>query len=110
MALDTATCTMSDVIERSIAMHPTLFGEALASVAATHLQAAVSVPHHREASGIAKRMHGEAYEMAQCLLVGDGFEPAHLSLSHRIIAFGVACRLQCIPHHVASSIAGRKDA
>jgi len=100
---DIQTMTAVDIIARSIAMHPTLFLEALQArawddsrYAATHDNAAIkravlaSFNASMRACDMvrAENPHGFACDM------GAG-----------IIALGIACKLQCLPPHIRTQAA-----
>jgi hypothetical protein len=80
------TFTIDQVIARSIALHPTLFAEAIGKVADVHL-GFVMVTHDREASRIAE---GMATKLAGVAGVPDDF-------GLRIMLLDTARKLQCLP-------------
>lgn len=106
MQIDFMTATMQDVIARSAAMHPSLMADALRNVASVHSQAAETMRYDRSVQ-TAKDMAKAARDMARTLADTGSLDPAGLSFSETVIAFGVACRLQCVPHNVALDIAAR---
>lgn len=99
------TQSATDIIQRSIELHPSLFIEALK----TRAQEDYTFADQR--SGAAARAgyaSAKAAELAASALEHDedasAFAMASM-MSAGIIALGVACRLQCLPHHVRTAAA-----
>lgn len=99
------TCKMDDVIARSLAMHPSLLGEAIANAAKVHGQARDTMVSG-ETRRIAADMATLAWKMVLDIRTDDLF-PCELDFSSRIIAFTAAARLNCLSHLVAADIAAR---
>jgi aminoglycoside N3'-acetyltransferase len=103
-----ATCTLEDVIERSATCHPGLFADTLREQARTHISAYSSIAaYDRHAGNVAANMASDCNTMAE-RLASDG-DIGELTFGQRIIAFGIAARLQCVPHAAQRDIARRDD-
>lgn len=101
------TCSMDDVIARSIALHPSLLAERLRDVATIHSKAA------REMLGDLER--GTAIKMANdCRSAASSVEHlghfVNATFGQRLQAFSAAARLQCLTLSQAQAIAARDDA
>jgi hypothetical protein len=105
--IDFNTCTMADVIARSLLLHPSLFAETLERVARTHREASYSLRFDSKAADIAARMARECEFMADDISTGRGLNS--LEFGETIQAFGVACKLQCISPGLGQEIAARAD-
>jgi hypothetical protein len=71
--MDDYGTTMSDVILRSIAMHPSLLAEHMRAIAKTHAAAAGAMVHDAYAANIARTMSADAIASADA-----GEEPPQL--------------------------------
>lgn len=105
-AIDLPTCNMNDIIQRSYVCHPTMFTEALQDAATTHREAARIMRYASKARQTAIDMAVDLDAVVQSVNYQD-LSTENLTFSQRIMAFGVACRLQCIPHSSALDIAAR---
>lgn len=107
--IDFLTCTMDDVIARSILMHSSMLTDMLRSAARTHAEASRTMVDG-PAVRMAREMATEAMEVAQRIDTGllASADDCHcLTFSQRIIAFGAAYKLQCVPMSLALEIAAR---
>jgi hypothetical protein len=86
--------TMTEVIARSIMLHPTLFADACAHVAGIH-RGFVQVTHDRVASRIASDMAAKLTGFARALRDGTATVPDVFGL--QVMTFSIASRLQCLP-------------
>lgn len=107
--IDFLTCTMDDVIARSILLHPTMLQDALTKAYRAHLDAATTMVDG-PACRMAHEMSVTALEVrariASGLLASAG--DCHcLTFSQRMLAFGAAYKLQCLPYATAMDIATR---
>ena len=107
--IDFTTCTMNDVIDRSITCHPSLYVEKLRSIRDIHLNHAL-VTLNRNAARIARNMAADAEHVA--MMVQDGFEGAAWcvpsdNLSAKLVAFQAAAALQCLSRSQMLDIAER---
>lgn len=103
------TCTMDDVIARSILMHSSMLTDMLRSAARTHAEASRTMVDG-PAVRMAREMAIEAGEVAQRVdtgLLASAADCACLTFSQRMIAFGAAYKLQCVPMSLALEIAAR---
>ena len=96
--------TASEIISRSIAMHPSLFREALIRQADMHDDYARVSQHNRRAQ------QGAESSRAACLRAYDavGAEDVDAILADcgtMVIALNVAGKLQCLPRHTISQAA-----
>ena len=92
-----------DIIARSIAMHPSLFLEALQTRAWEDSRYAAT----RESETIKKSVLA-SFEatMRSCDYVkSDESAPFKSDMSAGIIALNIACKLQCLPAHVRTQAA-----
>lgn len=107
--IDFLTCTMDDVIARSILLHPTMLTDMLRSAARTHAEASGTMLDG-PAVRMAREMATEAGEVAlrvETGLLASAGDCHCLTFSQRIIAFGAAYKLQCVPMSLALEIAAR---
>jgi hypothetical protein len=103
--IDYLTCSMDDVINRSLLMHPSVFGDALAAVAKIHRQARDTVLTGKSRM-VADDMCLKAWAMFKAIQDGE-LVAADLDLSSRLMAFSAAAKLNCLSFNVAHSIAAR---
>jgi hypothetical protein len=113
MEIDYNTCSMDDVIRRSILLHPLLFASAMRDVSRIHQHAAGTLSYRdTEAKRIAIRMCDDACNVANAIdgidHAGIGTDPAGWSFSARIMAFSAAARLNCLSFANAQYIAARE--
>lgn len=99
--------TMADVIRRSIVCHPGLFAEVLQKVAKTHGDYALTT-HNKLAAQSASSMEAATLFAIECIERADGADLCR-NFSARIIAFGAASKLQCLPQHMQTEIAERES-
>jgi hypothetical protein len=104
--MDDYGITMSDVILRSIAMHPVLLAEQMRAIAKTHAAAACAMVHDAYAANIARNMSADAIASADAIEAGE-LDPDTLTLRARIQLFSVAAKLLLIPIAVQKQIAAR---
>ena len=92
-----------DIIARSIAMHPSLFVEALQTRAYEDARYAVT----RESETIKKSVSASfAAAMRACDYVkAEESMPFKSDMSAGIIALNIACKLQCLPAHIRTQAA-----
>jgi hypothetical protein len=111
-AIDFNTCTIDDVIARSITCHPTMLADTLRANARAHFNARDTM-HDREAQQAAQRS-GQQCRVVACIIEHAAVievEPIErMSFGERLAAFSAAARLQCLPHSVSSAICARDDA
>ncbi len=107
--IDLNTCTMRNVVQRSCEMHPTLFAEACDAAARVHVDYANLGTTRSDTARIASIMAGELRTIARAAEVGS-LQVHLLTVSQVVQAFHLACRLQCIPRHIAQAIAAREPA
>lgn len=104
--------TVAEIINQSIAMHPTLYAEALTNVAHEH-RAYAHKTHNLIAHRTAMRLAAAAFEAAS-MVRNDQDAMAMLESKHGmdnwLTALNVAARLQCIPHHVVADAVEHVDA
>ena len=105
---DILTATPRDVIRRSMAMHPTLFAEAMEAAARTHGQYAASPIADRRAARIAAGCHDDCTQVADWIR-DDDLAAIMAELRFWIPALNVAFRLQCIPASYHGAIACRAE-
>jgi hypothetical protein len=106
--IDLNTASLDDVITRSFVCHPTLFRDSMLEVAKIHW-AHSSESRDKTSARIALDMASDLRRMADDINM-DNFDVESLAFGERIQAFGVACKLQLVPHAVANEIAKRDDA
>lgn len=107
--IDFLTCSMDDVIERSIVCHPSLLIDSMVGVADIH-DASAAHMYDATAKRIARQMADDCKNAA--LLIRDEGKGA-LSLftfSQRIQVFHQAARAQCINRALEHEIAARAGA
>lgn len=106
--IDFSTCTIDDVIERSIVCHPTLLIDSMISVAGIH-DASAAHMYDATAKRIARGMAVAAQNAA--LLIRDMGKDAVplLSFGQRIQVFHQASKAQCLPRSVVNDIVARED-
>jgi hypothetical protein len=104
--MDTYDITMSDVIARSIAMHPTLLADAMRAIAKIHSDAALAMTHDAYAANIARGMAASARASAEALKAGE-LDIDGLTLRACVQLFSAAARLLLIPIATQKSIAAR---
>jgi hypothetical protein len=100
------TYDITDVIARSIAMHPSLLAEYMRAIAKIHGDAAREMTHDAYAANIARTMSADAIASADAIESGTRDIDA-LSLRARIQAFSAAAKLLLIPMSVQKQIAAR---
>lgn len=100
------TCTLRDVIARSVACHPSVFCGALLDRAEVHARSAAAM-HDSEARHISADIARAANVAAVGAEQGD---TDAIVESFLYGAFIVACRLQLIPLHVRVGIVERCEA
>lgn len=106
MTIDYMTATPREVIARSIAMHPSLYADAMRDAAKTHRHYAASV-HRADVASIAKRL-ALACELAADKIEADDVEAIlFIGADCWISALNVACKLQCVPPSLRGDIAAR---
>jgi hypothetical protein len=103
--IDFNTCTAIDVIQRSITCHPSLLADGLRDARKTHANYAAFTTS-RQAADIAKRM------AADCDVCIEAVEDERLDIiasdtAYKVIAFGVAARLNLVPRFMFADIMGR---
>ena len=103
--IDFMTCSMDDVINRALAMHPSVLGDALASAAKIHQQARDTM-FDGPARKVAADMATAAWTMFKAIQDNE-FVAADLDFASRMIAFGAAAKLNCLSYNVAHAIAAR---
>jgi hypothetical protein len=104
--MDTYHITMSDVIARSIAMHPSLLAEHMRAIAKIHSDAAGEMAHDAYAANIARTMSADAIASAAAI-ESDELDPDTLTLRARIQLFSAAAKQLLIPMSVQKQIAAR---
>jgi hypothetical protein len=104
--MDPYDMTMSDVIARSIAMHPTLLAEQMRAIAKTHAAAACAMVHDAYSCRIADNLAADAIASAAAIEAGE-LDPDTLTLRARIQLCSAAARLLLIPMAVQREIATR---
>lgn len=95
--------TMADVIKRSVTCHPSLFSESLFQIARIHGNYARQT-HNKMAGESAFRMC-EAASFAASRVLDNDVKAICENFSAKIIAFGAASKLQCLPRHMPTEIA-----
>ena len=103
--LDFLTCSMTDVINRSVVFHPSLLRDMMLAAAKTHWDYS-NVAANKVAAGIALDMASNLRRMADELDMND-FDPEALELGERVQAFGIASKLHCLSPSLARDIAAR---
>jgi hypothetical protein len=103
--IDFTTCTPADVIERSYILHPSLFAEALRDAAQVHIDFC-NVTANPQAKQAARKMAWSLCDMAREIDRGL-FSAEILDCTRTVQALHVAAKLQCLPRHLVSDIAGR---
>lgn len=105
--IDFNTCSLDDVIERSVTCHPTLLVELLRAIAEIHSRSAREMfdqVARKSAVGMAEDCRRAANSVETLgSLVGASF-------GMRMQAFTAACKLQLLPLSLAQDIAKRDDA
>ena len=107
------TCTMNDVIVRSIVCHPTTLAESLRANASIHYQVAETM--HDKTAAIAANRCGIQCRNAAMLVdtfydVDDKLNKiAEFSFGERIATFLAAAKLQLIPFATQHDICKRDD-
>ena len=106
--LDFATCTMDEVIARSLICHPSLLRHEALEAARIHTQAAKDMR-----DGAAKRSALDMARAAQRIasIANSGGCASDLSddFGARVIAFARAAKLQLIPRATQNEICDRED-
>jgi hypothetical protein len=105
--IDYTTCTMNDVIARSLRMHPSLLADACAAAGKIHQQAR-DTTHDGKAREIAGDMAKDAWGLFCAIRDGEIDDLAALTFTQRQIAFAAAARLNCLHFNLAHSIAKRE--
>ena len=103
--IDFSTCSMADVITRSVTCHPTLFRDALLASAKVHNDYS-NVTHDRVAARSALGMSSDLRRVADDINI-DSFYVDNLTFSERILAFAEAAKLQLIPRATKQDIVSR---
>jgi hypothetical protein len=104
--IDFMTCTADDVIARSATCHPSLLADTLREQGRTHICAYAAIAaYDKHAGNVAANMASDCNTIAERL--ADDGTTGDLTFGQRIIAFGAAARLQCVPHAAQRSIASR---
>lgn len=106
--IDYLTCSMDDVIRRSLLLHPSLLADACARAAMIHAQARDTM-HDGQARKIAGNMAKEAWSLARAVRDNELADPATLTFTQRQIAFAAAARLNCLHYSLAQAIAKREE-
>lgn len=107
--IDFLTCSMDDVIERSLRLHPAALAGAMQDAYRAH-DAAANTMLDGPAVRMAREMATVATELRQRLasrLLATRADMACLSFNQRIMLFGAAYKLQCVPLATAMDIAAR---
>ena len=113
MLINFETCTMNDVIVRSIVCHPTMLTAKLRDNANVHYDAAL-VMHDKTAAAAAQRCGNQCCQAANLVgnLNGAG-QPIEaisaMSFGERMAAFLAAAKLQLIPFATQHDICARDD-
>ena len=104
--IDFLTCTMRDVIARSVACHPSLFAESLENTARIHHEFCVTTMD-KTATRIALDMRAAC--LAAAVSARDDNVDAIIShgRTSMICAFTAAMKLQCLPRYIANEICDR---
>lgn len=106
MTIDYMTATPREVIARSIAMHPSLYADAMRDVARMHRQHAANMASY-DAISVTKRL-ALACELAADKIEADDVEAIlFIGADCWISALNVACKLQCVPPSLRGDIAAR---
>jgi len=104
--IDWDTCTMFDVIDHSILMHPSLLIDGIRAASAAHNDYARRTYYADTRANCFRYIKENANALRD---IRDG-EPASVACNtfHSVIeAFNIACKLQCIPQHCRGGIVDR---
>lgn len=102
--IDYLTATSRDVIARSIAMHPSLFIDAMHDSAQIHRDHARDMSGHSRA--IALRM-ADAAEIVARHIAAEDIDAIMSEIRYHVPALGRALKLQCVPRSLWADIASR---
>ena len=106
------TCTMNDVIVRSIVCHPTMLIDTLHANASIHYTAR-DVMHDKTAAAAAQRCGNQCREAADLIVSRPGYTAiaivSEFSFGERMATFLAAAKLQLIPFATQHDICKRDD-
>lgn len=95
--------TARDIIARSMLLHPSLFREAMDSLAKVHRDFAAQT--YNNAAAKAARDLSDACKMVSTLIYDGNIDSIMESLRYSIPALSAAGKLQCLPRHMITDAA-----
>lgn len=97
--------TALDIIARSVAMHPSLFVEALQARQTEDMRYAAG----RENEAIARSVKASAYAAGRAMayIEAEQLPSFEGDMGAGVIALNIACKLQCLPPHTRTAAALR---
>lgn len=106
--IDWDTCTMFDVIDHSILMHPSLLTDSIQSASNAHGSYAMRC-YHKDTRDNCQRYIKENAAAIRAIKAGNPAAAACRTFHSAVEAFNIAARLQCIPNHCRTAIAERTE-